>query len=207
MTYEAADEMIASERTPLDLAARGVTKPYFLYVGNAYPHKNLETLLVAFRRLRDEKLEARLVLVGKSDYFHERIRAEAARLGLEKDVIFWGFAPDRELAELYRRARAYVFPSLLEGFGLPPLEAMRYGIPVAAAGNSCLPEVLGDAAAYFEPTDVADMARVMRRVFEDEALRRNLGEKGPRRVANFSWRRCAEETLKVYDHALEKTNQ
>jgi glycosyltransferase involved in cell wall biosynthesis len=206
VTYEAADEMTEAGAAPLDLAAHGVTKPYFLYVGNAYPHKNLESLLIAFCQLRDEKIEAQLVLVGKGDYFHDRVRAEADRLELGKDVVFWGFATDRELGGLYRQARAYVFPSLLEGFGLPPLEAMRYGIPVAAAGNSCLPEVLGDAAIYFEPTDTADMARAMRRAYDDEALRRELGLKGPARVASFSWRRCAEETLVVYAQAIENKN-
>lgn len=206
VTYEAAEPPEPDDGAPLDLAAHGVTRPFFLYVGNAYPHKNLETLLVAFRQLLEAGLKAQLVLVGKNDYFYERVRAEAGKLKLGTDVVFWGHADDRELSKLYAAARVYVFPSLLEGFGLPPLEAMTHGLPVVAAGNSCLPEVLGEAATYFEPTDVAGMTRAMRRVFEDEHLRRILAARGPEHARTFSWRRCAQETLAIYEQAL-KTKQ
>lgn len=203
VTYEAADGVEIGQLTipgTFDPAAKGIAKPYFLYVGNAYPHKNLERLLDVFASLRKDGLDAQLVLVGKMDHFYTRLKAEAERLGLlaEGDVVFYGYAEEAELAELYRRARAYVFPSLLEGFGLPPLEAMRYGTPVAAAGNSCLPEILDDAAVYFDPEDVVDMAKAMRRTFSDDALRATLAEKGKRRVERFSWRECAERTYRTY---------
>ncbi len=179
-------------------------KPYFLYVGNAYPHKNLERLLEVFASLRADGLDAQLVLVGKMDHFYDRLRKEAAALGLlgRGDVVFYGFAEEADLAELYRRARAYVFPSLLEGFGLPPLEAMRCGTPVAAAGNSCLPEILGDAALYFDPEDAADMAKAMRTIFADETLRARLSGLGLARVGRFSWRACAERTYATYLSSL-----
>ncbi len=207
VTYEAADGVEIGQLTipgTYDPRAKGIVKPYFLYVGNAYPHKNLERLLEVFASLRKERLDAQLVLVGKMDHFYARLKEEAGRLGLleKSDVVFYGYAEEAELAELYRRARAYVFPSLLEGFGLPPLEAMRYGTPVAAAGNSCLPEILGDAAVYFDPEDSADMAKAMRAVFTDEALRGRLAEKGKRRVERFSWRECAERTYRTYLSSL-----
>jgi len=207
VTYEAADGVEIGQLTipgTFDPGAKGIVKPYFLYVGNAYPHKNLERLLEVFASLRKDGLEAQLVLVGKMDHFYLRLKLEAERLGLlaSDDVIFYGYAEESELAELYRRARAYVFPSLLEGFGLPPLEAMRYGTPVAAAGSSCLPEILDDAAVYFDPEDVVDMGKAMRRVYGDETLRARLAERGKRRVARFSWRECAERTYRTYLSSL-----
>lgn len=203
VTYEAADGVeqgqltIPGTRRPEE---RGVTKPYFLYVGNAYPHKNLERLLSVFKTLRDGGLDAQLVLVGKMDYFYERLKREAETLGLldRKDAIFYGYADEGELAELYRRARAYVFPSLLEGFGLPPLEAMRYGTPVAASNSSCLPEILGDAAVWFDPERPEAIADAMRKVFTDESLRTRLADLGKRRVERYSWRECAERTYQAY---------
>lgn len=207
VTYEAADGVEIGQLTipgTYDPSAKGIVKPYFLYVGNAYPHKNLERLLEVFATLRKDGLDAQLVLVGKMDHFYLRLKLEAERLGLlaSDEVIFYGYAEEAELAELYRRARAYVFPSLLEGFGLPPLEAMRYGTPVAAAGSSCLPEILDDAAVYFDPEDVGDMAKAMRRVYGDEALRQRLAERGKLRVARFSWRECAERTYRTYLSSL-----
>ena len=204
VTYEAADPSSpeTSEAKPLPR----LNGPYFLYVGNAYPHKNLDSLLKAFKELRDEGLNAQLVLVGKSDYFYDRLRESAESLGLLKrnDVVFAGFVEDADLAGLYRNARSYVFPSLLEGFGLPPLEAMRFGTPVAAAGNSCLPEILGEAATYFDPRSIPDMKRAMRQTFADESVRADLATKGRERVREFSWARCAEETYLAYVQAINR---
>ncbi len=208
VTYEASDGVEAGQMTIPGASLperKGVVKPYFLYVGNAYPHKNLEELLEAFRELRDEGLEAQLVLVGKSDDFYERLKKEAERLGLvaSGDVVFYGFAEEWELAELYRRARVYVFPSLLEGFGLPPLEAMRYGTPVAASGSSCLPEILGEAAVYFDPRDRRQMKRTMLEVFSNESLRHRLAAMGRERVNLFSWKTCAKQTYAIYLRSLQ----
>ncbi len=207
VTYEASDGVEAGQLTipgTFDPEAKGIRKPYFLYVGNAYPHKNLERLLEVFAGLRKGGLDAQLVLVGKMDSFYERLKIEAEKLGLSRQnqTIFYGYASEAELAELYRRARAYVFPSLLEGFGLPPLEAMRYGTPVAASDSSCLPEVLGEAATYFDPENSEAMAEAMQRVFGDEALRAALAERGRARVARYSWSRCAEQTMRIYLSSL-----
>ncbi len=204
VTYEASDPVPAKEHDTRITADKNITKPYFLYVGNAYPHKNLERLLEVFKKLRSEGFEAQLVLVGKMDYFYERLRNEAKRLGLleKEDAVFYGFATDAELANLYRGAKAYVFPSLLEGFGLPPLEAMRYGTPVAAADSSCLPEVLGNAALYFSPEDPLSMAEAMKRVYADETLRAALKERGIARAGVYTWNECAEQTYQTYLSSL-----
>ncbi|MFA5854260.1 MAG: glycosyltransferase family 1 protein [Patescibacteria group bacterium] len=200
VTYEASDAVRTSGTGNIDLAAKKISKPYFLYVGNAYPHKNLERLLEVFKKLLKEGIEAQLVLVGKMDYFYNRLKKEAEQLGLlkENDTLFYGYATEDELAELYRSARVYVFPSLLEGFGLPPLEAMRYGTPVAAADSSCLPEVLGDAATYFSPEDPLSMADAMKRAYSDEALRAALRERGIDQANRYTWKECAERTYQAY---------
>ncbi len=203
VTYEAAElPEVKSQKSKVKSEIR---KAYFLYVGNAYPHKNLEALLRAFKDLRDDHLDAQLVLVGKSDYFYDRLRAEADRLGLlaGNDAIFYGYADDAELETLYRNARAYVFPSLFEGFGLPPLEAMLRGTPVVSSNATCLPEILGDAAAYFDPKDRNDMRRAMKAVFQDEALRERLIASGTARVARYDWATCAKQTYALY-HAYTR---
>lgn len=201
VTYEASDPPLPPQPdAKKKLAERGIVRPYLLYVGNAYPHKNLERLVDAFGTMRKEGLDAQLVLVGKEDYFYRRLaeRVRAAGLIERSDIVFYGFAEDRELAELYRSARLYVFPSLLEGFGLPPLEAMRYGTPVAASGSSCLPEILDGAATYFDPEDPEAMRRAIVRAFTDDALRKELISRAPAVVERYRWSDCAERTYAVY---------
>ncbi len=174
---------------------RGIIKPYLLYVGNAYPHKNLETLVSSLQR--SDTPDIRLVLVGKEDYFYQRIQSLAREKHPER-IIFAGFVPDNELDILYRFARAYVFPSLYEGFGLPPLEAMGRGLPVVAARATCLPEILGDAAYFFDPSVSQSFSQALARVWTDEALRKNLQAKGYERIQHFDWRVMAERTLQIY---------
>lgn len=173
--------------------------PTILYVGNAYPHKNLEVLLRAFTLFHESHPEVHLVLAGRSDVFYERLRKEAARLNLENCVDFIQNPTDQTLSQLYRDASLFVFPSRCEGFGLPPLEAMACGLPVAAASAGSLTEVLGDAAAFFPPDDVPEIARVMARVYDDPVQQQSLKEKGLERVRRYSWRRMAEQTLRIYE--------
>jgi glycosyltransferase involved in cell wall biosynthesis len=197
VTYEACAPALKSP-TPGALRT-DIAKPFALYVGNAYPHKNLEKLLDAFSLFRAQgKKEWRLVFVGAPDYFYGRLRQEAKKKSLDDNVTFFGHATDAQLAALYDNAAFYVFPSLCEGFGLPPLEAMSHGLPVASSNASCMPEILGDAARYFDPTDAQAMASAMAALADDAALRATLVEKGKIRVASFDWNRCAQETLNVY---------
>lgn len=199
VTYEAADPLpqgAPSEEFQQKIAG---WRPYALYVGNAYPHKNLEELLVAWKEaLPRLKEPAKLVLVGKPDYFYDRLQARANELHLQDSVMFAGGVSDLELAALYRNAKLFVTPSLEEGFGLPPLEAMQEGVPVASSNVSALPEILGDAALYMNPRSASDMADAIVRALEDEALRKQLRERGLQQAARFQWRDLARTTMDVY---------
>jgi len=190
------------------LAQYHIPRQFLLYVGNAYPHKNLETLLQVFSRLHAERPELRLVLVGKIDYFYERVRAAAAALNLWQRenrngaVIFPGYVPDAQLEIFYKEALAYVFPSLYEGFGLPPLEAMAKGCPVLSSDRASLPEILGDAALYFNPDDQADLAAKIRLVLDEPARRDELIARGREQAKKYDWWQCASETLAIYRAVL-----
>lgn len=198
VTYQAAERFAGSVDTTATAEAESYA-PYLLYVGNAYPHKNLEGLLDAYALLRSRRKDLpKLVLVGKPDFFYERICAYAVEKGLGESVVFPGGVSDRTLAALYAHALLYVFPSFEEGFGLPPLEAMLYGTPVLAARASCLPEVLGDAAAYFDPRSKAAMADALARLIDDSAARDTLRSRGTEHVQRYSWDRLAQKTADVY---------
>ncbi len=171
-------------------------KPYLLYVGNAYPHKNLERLILAFAKLvKDKQMDCQLVLVGELDYFYRRLQEQFSSV---KGLFFTDFVSDKELAALYQSASLYVFPSLGEGFGLPPLEAMTYGLPVVSSRAACLPEILGQAAVYFDPTDIEDMAEKIKQVLKDKRIREKLIDQGFRRIQEYSWSKMARETLEIY---------
>ena len=171
-------------------------RPYLLYVGNAYPHKNLERLISAFQRLtREEKIDLELVLVGQLDYFYQRLQKRFNHL---PGLVFTDFVSDGELALLYQRASLYVFPSLGEGFGLPPLEAMAYGLPVISSRAACLPEILGQAAVYFDPVDVKDITEKIKQVFKNKALRDELVRRGLARIKGYNWSEMARQISNVY---------
>jgi len=212
VTYEAADpfcQLLAHQEECLlfaklglfDAAARGVRqaayrdilKPYFLYVGNAYPHKNLSVLFAAARAFSAYAL----VLVGKEDFFYARLKDEVRKAGIP-NIIFAGFLTDQELSSLYRFARVYIFPSLYEGFGLPPLEAMARGTPVVSSNRGSLPEILGDAAVYFDPTDERTLLQTLRTVEGDHYLKEEMRKKGYRQAARFCFRDMAVATYAIY---------
>jgi len=184
------------QTSDFDLGVYGITKPYAMYVGAAYPHKNLEGLLKAWE-IFEEKDGGKheLVLVGKENYFYKRLKTEVRRL---KSVTYLGFVPDDELAALYKNASLYVFPSLYEGFGLPPLEAMSHGVPVVSSNRSCLPEVLGEAALYFDPESEEQVAEVIEQGLEDDGVRAELKQKGREELRKYSWEKLAKQTLDMY---------
>jgi glycosyltransferase involved in cell wall biosynthesis len=199
VTYEAADPPEAVEPDAATLERYGVYAPFFLYVGAAYPYKNLARLIEAYARVGGEH---QLVLAGDHEQFGPALRERAANAGLAGRVVFPGRVSDAELAALYGGALGYVFVSFSEGFGLPGLEAMRFGVPVIAASAGSLPEIYGDAARYCDPHDADSIADALAEVASDEQLRAGLVERGHGRAAEFSWARTAQETLTVYREAL-----
>jgi alpha-1,3-rhamnosyl/mannosyltransferase len=164
---------------------------FVLFVGNVKPHKNLERLIAAFARLRQEPghEDLKLLLIGDDVSRYGSLRRTVEAAGVRQDVRFFGFVPHRTLAALYRLASVFAFPSLYEGFGLPPLEAMACGTPVVTSRLSSLPEVVGDAAVLIDPYDIDDIARGLHQALEDRALRADLIEKGHARARSFSWER------------------
>jgi len=204
--YEGTSRHLSDFQPPLSsLAKYKINPPYLLYVGNAYPHKNLARLAEAFKLLRDGKYrDLQLVLVGSEDYFYRKIKKENCDSNgtcFGGGVIFTGYVPDEELGSLYQDASLYVFPSLCEGFGLPPLEAMARGVPVAAARATCLPEILGQAAHYFNGENLQDIAAKIGEVLGDDVLRQQLVRQGFEQIKKYSWRKMAEETGRVYGNA------
>jgi glycosyltransferase involved in cell wall biosynthesis len=172
--------------------------PYLLYVGTIQPRKNLVRLIEAFAQARhalDDTL--RLVIAGRRGWLSEGIARRAAELGIAECVHFAGYVPDEEVPMLLAGALAFVFPSLYEGFGMPVLEAMGCGAPVLTSNTSALPEVAGDAALLVNPEDTGAIAAALTRLATDAGLRDELRQRGYARAAEFTWERCAEETLRV----------
>ena len=175
--------------------------PVVLSVSARRPHKNLERLIDAFAQVTRDHA-ATLVLPGYPTRFSASLEERAAAAGIADRVRFTGWLDDRALDALYRMAACFVFPSLAEGFGLPVLEAMQRGAPVACSSVAPLTEIAGDAACYFDPLDTTSIAAAVSALLTDAALAERLAADGPRRAAEFSWERCAAETLDVYDRAL-----
>jgi len=189
----------------LSLSKSGLSlgKPYLLYVGNAYPHKNLERLILSFKKLTEDKqMDYRLVLVGELDYFYQRLKNWSENLGFQgPKIIFTDFVSDSDLNILYQNASLYVFPSLGEGFGLPPLEAMAFGLPVVCSKATCLPEILGRAALYFDPENTEEMADKIKQVLKSQKLQEELIDQGFKRIQKYQWSKMAQETLRIYNDA------
>jgi glycosyltransferase involved in cell wall biosynthesis len=199
VTYEGVDitETPLSETTEAILKKYGIMKPYVLYVGNAYPHKNLDRLIMAFREVVKKHSGLHLVLAGREDYFYKRLKNFARNMNIS-GIIFTGHIEEEHLPTIYREAKLYVFPSLYEGFGLPPLEAMARNVPVVSSNVSCLPEILGSAAYFFDPRGISETAEAIERVLEDNALRKKLIAAGQKQIKKYSWEKMARETLSVY---------
>jgi glycosyltransferase involved in cell wall biosynthesis len=205
ITYEGvADSFFGndSQSSQSVLKKYGIEGKYFLYVGNAYPHKNLDGLLKVFLNFQKRHAEKiSLVLVGKEDYFYTQIKKIAANLKVE-NVYFPGYVSDQELISFFSQAIFYVFPSFYEGFGLPPLEAMTRGCPVLSSSQGSLPEILSSAAHYFNPYSSDDFLKNLEEMYENEELRSRLRLAGFERIKMFSWQNCAKQTLDIYKKCL-----
>lgn len=195
VTHEAADPEIADEAEPVE----GVNKPFIIHVGSPFPHKNLRRLIKAFEKLKSKNPDLSLVLAGKKEYHFKKLQAWAEKRESYNSIYFTGFVSDGQLRWLYENAESYVLPSLSEGFGLPGLEAMTHGCPLVSSNETCLPEVYGDAAEYFDPRDVEDMARSVQKVLSSEDVRKKLVSKGYEQTKKYSWKQMAKETVDIYD--------
>jgi glycosyltransferase involved in cell wall biosynthesis len=199
VTHEAGDSVDAKPEALPELEG----KQFIMYLGRPTPHKNLSRLIAAFALLKEQHPDLMLVLAGKKDSNYRRHARDVKNQGIE-DVVFTDYVTDGQLRWLYEHCAAYVFPSLSEGFGLPGLEAMANGAPVVSSNATSLPEIHGDAALYFDPLQVEDMARAIDEVLSKPQLREKLIAAGKAQVTKFSWKRMAEQTLAVYKQALKE---
>ncbi|KKU27318.1 MAG: mannosyltransferase B-like protein [Candidatus Magasanikbacteria bacterium GW2011_GWA2_46_17] len=179
-----------------------VNRPYALYVGVAYPHKNLNRLLDAWQLFQQKYgTNYHLVLVGKRNYFYNKLLSNETMKQCN-NVTYTDYLPDSELTKIYSKASLYVFPSLYEGFGLPPLEAMQYNIPVISSNRACLPKILRDAALYFNPEKNEEIVEALYRGFTDNSLREKLICNAKKLLPSYSWEKTAQRTLDVYENSV-----
>lgn len=209
VVYESAPkryrEKIDKKRLEMVKGKYNISKPYFLYVGEQRPHKNLVRLIRAFATFkRQYQLDYQLVLIGKINTKEPEIPETIKQLGLQDDVITTGYIADKDLPLFYAGAFAFVFPSLYEGFGIPPLEAMAAGIPVLSSNASVMPEILGDAALFFDPKNLENMAQTMYKLATTYRLQKELRDKGFKQIKKYSYTKMARETLDVYKKALDE---
>lgn len=197
VTYEAADVFI-DKLTPYEHPF----KQFIMYVGQQSDYKNIKRLGDAHQQLLATHPDLGLILVGRKNAAAKKTEKYFIKKGY-KSILFTDFIEDAQRDWLYTQAAAYVFPSLMEGFGLPALEAMGYGAPVASSNATCLPEIYESAAHYFTPTDTNDMARAINDILTDQKLREALIKKGYEQVKKYSWKRMAAQTHSIYMNVLE----
>ena len=197
VTYEAADRITAKPE-PL---SQQVGKTYLLYVGRPTPHKNLQRAVDAFAMVKNSHPNLQFVLAGKFDANYQLLKDYATQRTI-KGLVFTDFVSEGQLRWLYENAKVYVFPSLSEGFGLPGLEAMAHGLPIAAAKASSLPEVYKDGALYFDPLNTEDMAAKITQLLDNPKLTADLKAKGTQIAAGYSWQRMTRQTLDTYQKVL-----
>jgi glycosyltransferase involved in cell wall biosynthesis len=206
-TYCAADERfrpLPKVQVQAFRQQRGLPARFILYLGTLEPRKNVVTLLRAYARLYHDWPEApELVVAGPPGWLYQNIFKTAAEMGLAESVRFPGFVTSDEQALWYNAAAVFAYPSLYEGFGLPPLEAMACGTPVVASNAASLPEVVGEAGLLVPPLDDQVLSQTLRRALEDSELAARLSQAGPEQAARFSWQKMATETLRCYDDLVD----
>jgi glycosyltransferase involved in cell wall biosynthesis len=197
VTYESADKI---KDTP-EIVPSLKNKRFIMYIGRPLPNKNLQRLIEAFSIIKNTDPDLVLVLAGKKDVLYSKIEEDVKTKAID-NIVFTGFVSEGQLRWLYENCQAYVFPSVSEGFGLPGLEAMVHGAPVVSSNFTCLPEVYGEAVEYFDPMDIEDMASAIKRVINNETLRKKLIAAGYKQAAKYSWERMTKQTLQVYKTIL-----
>jgi glycosyltransferase involved in cell wall biosynthesis len=213
VVYNAIDErLLRTHASPSDrqviVERYQVTYPFLLYAGRISPHKNVVRMIEAFSALKAELEkdqlypDLKLIIIGDDVSGNPDLRRTVIRSGVQKDVRFLGFVPIEVLRTFYDAAKIFVFPSLYEGFGLPPLEAMAHGTPVVTSNVSSLPEVVGNAAVLVHPENVFEIMRALHRVLLDQALREKMKERSYRQAAKFSWEKSVRRIMDVYQEVL-----
>jgi glycosyltransferase involved in cell wall biosynthesis len=203
VTYESAEPAFAAKAVrPKQINAND---RFIMYLGNAFPHKNLAVLFDALDILQKKHPKLKLVLVGKKDIHYTELEEAAKQHPSAQNIIFTGFIPDEEAKWLHEHSLAYVFPSLSEGFSLTPMEAIVHGSAVVSSDATCLPEVYQDAAHYFDARDPKDIAVKVGEVIDDSKLHARLVKNGERLIKQYSWRTMAIQTLDVYKSILDTT--
>lgn len=199
VTYEASDKVgKLNFRSPEEILKKyAIIKPYLMYVGNAYPHKNLEALVSGFSEI-SQKNDLHLVLVGKEDYFYKKLKTRVKNEKIKK-IIFADFVPDEDLDLIYRHSLFYIFPSLYEGFGLSPIEAMIRGVPVASSDHPCMKEVLGENAYFFDAGKKENIKKTILEMATNNSLRKELSRKGYSQANKYTWEVMAEKTKEIYE--------
>lgn len=209
MIYEGVDTGMFSSGKSIELHKSenldgwGIKKPYLLFVGVWMTHKNLPRLLQAFKKVKEKGFAGSLVITGQGQAHHVDVPALIKKEKMSDAVILPGKIMDEDLPLLYQNAEALILPSLYEGFGLPALEAMACGTPVIASSVSSIPEILGDAAVYFDPYSVDDMAEKISALIGDKQKQAELIVAGNLQVQKFRWEKCAQETLVVYQSLIK----
>jgi glycosyltransferase involved in cell wall biosynthesis len=182
-----------------------IDRPYILYVGTLEPRKNLVRLLESYAQLRaDNKIRHKLVVSGKKGWLFTDIFETVTKLSLTNDVLFTGYVPNEDLVHIYNCADVFVYPTLYEGFGIPPLESMACGVPVISTAVSSIPEVLGDAALLVNPYETAELTEAIYSVITDEKLRRRLISKGFDRVKQYNWANVGQQIIKIYNEEVQQ---
>jgi len=201
VTYEGVDDKFNFKKETFSniIEKFKIKKPFIIYTGSLYPHKNADRLLEAIIKInKEKKVKLNLVLVCARNFFLKRFEKKVKDKKAESLVKLVGFVDDKDLVALYKKAEAFVFPSLLEGFGLTGLEAMSLGLPTICSSASCLPEVYGQAVVYFDPLDVNDMVEKITQVVLDDNFKKRLIKAGFKKVKEYSWNKMTKETLIVY---------
>lgn len=198
------EEKDKAEKVRIFKKDTGMWNPYILFLGNFKKYKNIEGMLRAFAIMKRESALAdlKLVIGGNDKKNSGKVVSLASELGIMRDICFWGYVKESDLPLLYAGARAFVFPSICEGFGIPPLEAMACGTPVVVSRTGSLPEVVGDEALTFDPYDSEDIAHTVKKVLDDDLLREKLIKYGLERYRVFSWDKTAKECLEIYEQLL-----
>jgi glycosyltransferase involved in cell wall biosynthesis len=203
VTYEGVDPSLMNRDASKE--KRLMNEPYFLYVGNAYPHKNIQMLLEGFRQFMDTQKPAgacKLVLVGADDFFYRQVNTRVHEMGLSPSVVFFGPANDAQLISLYTHASAFVFPSLMEGFGLPALEAVSLGCIVCVSDIPVFHEILGSHAVYFDPNSSGSLAKALTDIAAKSGTDMRPKAHDKKFLSAFSWKRMAEETQSIYERSI-----